>query len=559
MARKKLGELLVETGSITQEQLEKALAFHKSSGERLGRVLVNMRFITETALLKVLEQKLGVPLIDPATTPIDPNAAQLIPMTLAERYVAIPISKTGNRLMVVMADPTNFYAIDDMRMVTQCEIDPALASESSIMRAIDQTYGVSELVQKSISQMQRDDYVYTAEMETAEYAPVINIVNSLISQAIKSGASDIHLEPMENHMRARVRIDGVLREITTFPKHTQGAIISRVKILASMDIAERRTPQDGRIQVQEAGRAVDLRVSSLPTLYGEKVVMRILDQKAVILDVNLLGFSEDNLRRFRVLYKHSYGMILITGPTGSGKTTTLYSTLTELNTPTKNIITVEDPVEYRMPGINQVQVNPKAGMTFVTGLRSILRQDPNIIMVGEIRDLDTAEIAIRAALTGHLVLSTLHTNDAAGALTRLVDMGVEPFLVASCVLGVVAQRLVRKVCPECREEYLPQPGSPECVVLSGSLNVCATVYHGKGCLHCANTGYRGRMAVHEVLSMSHGIRELLMNRASTAMIAEKAASEGMVSMQRDGVQKALDGLTTVEEVMRVAYSENWEF
>ena len=557
MVRKKIGELLVESGAITREQLEKALVFHSSTGERLGKVLVKMNIITESELLKVLEQKLGVPLIDPTTAVIDKQVAQLIPMTLAERYVAIPISKNGNRLTVAMADPTNFYAIDDLRMVTQYEIEPALAAEHNILRAIDQTYGVSELVQKSISQMQKDDYVYTSEMETAEYAPVINIVNSLISQAIKSGASDIHLEPMENNMRARLRVDGVLREITTFPKHTQGAIISRVKILANMDIAERRMPQDGRIQVQETGRSVDLRVSSLPTLYGEKIVMRILDQKAVILDVNLLGFTAENLERFRSLYKHSYGMILITGPTGSGKTTTLYSTLTELNSPTKNIITVEDPVEYRLAGVNQVQVNPKAGMTFVNGLRSILRQDPNIIMVGEIRDLDTAEIAIRAALTGHLVLSTLHTNDAAGALTRLVDMGIEPYLVASSVIGVVAQRLVRKVCPECRQEYIPEKGSPECVVLPDDVEACATVYKGTGCLNCSYTGYRGRMAVHEVLPVSSAIRDLLMKRASTAMLAEKAAEEGMRTMQQDGVDKTLEGLTTVSEVLRVAYSENW--
>jgi type IV pilus assembly protein PilB len=556
--RKRLGELLLESGLLTVDQLDKALAFQKNSGERLGRVLIQLGYITEKGLLAALELKLGFPLIDPTVIVLDRNIVQLVPMSLAERYVVIPIRRSGNRLVVAMADPTNFYAIDDLRMVTQCEIEPALASETNILKAVDQAYGVSELVQKSISQIQKDDYTYTSEIETAEYAPVINIVNSLISQAIKNGASDIHLEPMENSLRIRFRIDGILREMTTFPKHTQGAILSRVKILANMDIAERRMPQDGRIQVQESGRSVDVRVSSLPILYGEKIVLRILDQKAVILDVNALGFSDENLDKFQKMYHHSYGMILITGPTGSGKTTTLYSALTAVNTLTKNIITVEDPVEYHLNGINQVQVNPKAGMTFASGLRSILRQDPNIIMVGEIRDLETAEIAIRAALTGHLVLSTLHTNDAAGALTRLVDMGIEPFLVASSVLGTMAQRLVRKICPVCRQEYIPPDGSPECVILTDSFNSCAPVYRGKGCMHCNNSGYQGRMAVHEVMPMSNTIRELLLQHASTSDIAKAAMADGMKSMQKDGVQKALAGLTSVEEVLRVAFSGNWE-
>ena len=436
--RKRLGELLVESGKINQEQLEQALLIHKRTGDRLGQVLVDLGYITETGLLRVLEHNLGIPLIDLSTVRPEKEAVRLVPMSLAERHGIIPIRKKGNRLMVAMVDPTNFFAIDDLRMVTQCEIEPALAVEADIQKAIDQYYGVSDLVEKSVSQIQKDEYTFSTEIETSEDAPVINIVNSLISQAVKTGASDIHLEPQEKGLRVRFRVDGVLREMTSFPKHTQGAIISRVKIISGMDIAEKRSPQDGRIQVQEAGRSVDVRVSSLPTIYGEKIVLRVLDQKASILDVDALGFSVDNLRKFRKMYKHTYGMILITGPTGSGKTTTLYSVLTELNSATQNIITIEDPVEYRLTGINQVQVSNKAGMTFATGLRSILRQDPNIIMVGEIRDRETAEIAIRAALTGHLVLSTLHTNDATGAVTRLVDMGIEPFLVASSVLGVVA-------------------------------------------------------------------------------------------------------------------------
>ncbi len=556
--RKRLGEMLVEAGKVTPEQLEKALAAHKRSGERLGRVLVQQGVITEASLLKVLEEALGIPLIDLSVTPPVKEAVRLIPMSLAERHHVIPVRKVGNRLVVAMVDPTNFFAIDDLRMVTQCDIEPVMASEADIRHAIEQSYNVSDLVEKSVSRLNKDEYVYSSDIETSEDAPVINIVNSLISQSIRTGASDIHLEPLENGLRVRFRVDGVLREITSFPKHTQGAIISRVKIISNMDIAEKRVPQDGRIQVQESGRSVDVRVSSLPTIYGEKIVMRILDQKAIILDVDALGYSPNNLQKYKRMYRHSYGMILITGPTGSGKTTTLYSTLTELNSAAKNIITIEDPVEYRLNGINQVQVNNRAGMTFANGLRSILRQDPNIIMVGEIRDRETAEIAIRAALTGHLVLSTLHTNDAAGAVNRLIDMGVEPFLVASSVLGSIAQRLVRTICPECRTSYEPEPDSAEFLVTAETGEACKMVYQGKGCLHCGNTGYRGRMAVHEVMPMTSRLREMVVRRASTSELAQEAIAEGMQTMQQDAVQKVRSGLTTVEELMRVAYSDAGE-
>ena len=553
--RKRLGEMLAEAGKITPEQLEKALAVQKRSGERLGRIVVKLGFVTESGLLEVLEKSLGIPVVDLSITPPDKEVVRLIPMSLAERHGVIPLRKKGNRLSVAMVDPTNFFAIDDLRMVTQSEIEPVMASEADISKAIEQSYSVSDLVEKSVSQLQKEEYTYQSEMETSEDVPVINIVNSLISQSIKNGASDIHMEPLENGLRVRFRIDGVLREIASFPKHTQGAIISRVKITSGLDIAEKRMPQDGRIQVQEAGRSVDIRVSSLPTIYGEKIVLRILDQNATLLDVGSLGFTADNLEKYRNMYRHSFGMILITGPTGSGKTTTLYSTLTELNTITKNVITIEDPVEYRLDGINQVQVNNRAGMTFANGLRSILRQDPNIIMVGEIRDKETAEIAVRAALTGHLVLSTMHTNDAAGALTRLIDMGIEPFLVASSVLGCIAQRLVRRICPECRAPYMPDQDSPDCMMLPESANACATVFQGAGCIQCGYTGYRGRVAVHEVMPMTPRLRELVVKRAATTELAKVAVEEGMQTMQHDGLQKVLSGWTTVSEVIRVAYSE----
>ena len=556
--RKRLGELLIEAQKITQDQLDQALAAQKRSGERLGRVLIKQGAITEPVLLEVLVQNLGIPLVDLSATPPDKEAARLIPMSLAERHGVIPIRKKGNRLTVAMTDPTNFFAIDDLRMVTQCEIEPVMTMEADILRAIQQTYTVTDLVEKSVSQLQKDEPLFASEIETSEDAPVINIVNSLISQAVKNGASDIHLEPMENGLRVRFRIDGVLREATSFPKNIQGSIVSRVKIISNMDIAEKRVPQDGRLQVQEEDRPIDIRASSLPTIYGEKIVLRLLDQKSAILDVDALGFSPDNLEKYKAMYRHSFGMILITGPTGSGKTTTLHSTLNELNTVAKNIITIEDPVEYRLAGINQVQVNNKAGMTFANGLRSILRQDPNIIMVGEIRDKETAEIAIRAALTGHLVLSTMHTNDAAGAVTRLIDMGIEPFLVASSVLGCVAQRLVRRVCPECRTSYTPDIDSPECVLMEGvdSTAVCRMLYKGTGCIHCGNTGFRGRVAIHEVMPMTSKLRDLTIHSYSAAEIERAAVDEGMRTMQQDGIDKAMKGFTTISEVIRVAYEEN---
>ncbi len=553
--RKRLGELLIEAEKITPEQLEKALAVQKKTGERLGQVIIGLEYLSEIELLQLLERQLGVRLIDLSTNIPEHEATSLITASLAERHQLIPVRKNGNKLVVAMSDPTNFFAIDDVRMITNYEIEPVIAAERDIRRAIDEAYSVTELVEKAVTQLKKEDFAALSELETADDAPIISIVNSLITQAIKASASDIHVEPMEKHLRVRFRIDGVLREVVQFPKHAQNALVSRIKIMAEMDIAEKRVPQDGRIKVKEAGRDIDLRISTLPTIHGEKVVMRILDQKAVLLDMGSLGYSEDNLAKYRKMYHQSYGMILVTGPTGSGKTTTLYSTLTELNTPTKNIITVEDPVEYRLPGVNQVQVNPKAGLLFSSGLRSILRQDPNIILVGEIRDNETAEIAIRSALTGHLVLSTLHTNDAAGAVTRLVDMGIEPFLVASSVLGAIAQRLVRRICPDCRQAYIPEPGSPECLFASGGQTGCAPFFKGAGCTRCGHTGYRGRIAIHEVMPMSPTIREMVTRRDPSGLLAKQAQNEGMRTMQQDGIAKAIAGQTTIQEVMRVAYSE----
>lgn len=552
--RKRLGDLLIEAGLLTQESLEKALSVQKKTGERLGRVLINLGYITEEAMIEVLEFQLGVPHVNLSNMMINRDVAAAIPATLAERYQVIPIKKEGKKLTLAMVDPTNFFAVDDVQMVTGCDVAPVIAAEREILRAINESYGVKEIMEKAVNKLRPDDAVLATELQTADDAPVISIVNSLITQAIKERASDIHVEPQDKHVRVRFRVDGVLREVITFPKHTHAAIISRIKIMSEMDIAEKRLPQDGRIKIQEQGREIDIRVSTLPTILGEKAVMRILDKKAVILDIKGLGFSADNLMRYRRLFSQSYGMVLVTGPTGSGKTTTLYSTLTEVNAPGKNIITVEDPVEYRLDGINQVQVNHKAGLTFANGLRSILRQDPNIVMVGEIRDVETADIAIRAALTGHLVFSTLHTNDAPGAVTRLIDMGIEPFLVSSSVLGVVAQRLVRVICPDCKQTFNPEADSPERLFLGASPEQELRLFRGAGCHRCGHTGYRGRMSIHEVMTVSTTIRELVNKRASSDELAAAARSEGMRTMREDGILKAQEGLTSIEEIMRVAYS-----
>jgi len=554
MKRKRLGDLLIDTGWITQLQLENALETQKKSGKRLGKVLIDLNYVAEDAMIQVLEFQLGVPHVNLSNMCIMPAVAALIPVALAERHQIIPIKKSGKKITLAMVDPTNFFAIDDVRMVSGFDVEAVIATEKDVLQAIRESYGVQDLVDKAVNQMRPDETQVSTTMQTADDAPIISLVNSFISQAIKDVASDIHIEPQEKALRVRFRIDGMLREIGSFPRDIHAAIVARIKIISEMDIAEKRIPQDGRIKVREAGRDVDVRVSTLPTIMGEKVVMRLLDQKAVILDINKLGFSPGNKAIYQKLYSQSYGMILVTGPTGSGKTTTLYSTLTTVNSPSKNIITLEDPVEYRLAGINQVQVNPKTGLTFANGLRSMLRQDPNIVLIGEIRDGETADIAIRAALTGHLVFSTLHTNDAAGAITRLLDMNVEPFLVASSVLGVVAQRLVRVVCQECKTGYQPEPDSLERIFVGALPNEALTLYRGIGCSRCSNNGYRGRMAIHEVMPITAKLREAINRKASSDEISSIAISQGMVTMRQDGIQKALAGLTDIQEVMRVAYA-----
>jgi len=557
---------LVGDGLINEEQLQKALGVQSKNGERLGKTLINMGFVSEERILQALERQLGIERVNLLQYPLDRDAALLIPAQLAERHKVLPLKKAGRRLILAMADPTNFFAIDDVRMVTGFDVQPVIVAEGELEQAIGNAYGVRDIVERAVTKLQEEELAAVSEIQTADDAPIIGIVNGLISQAVRARSSDIHIEPMERQVRVRFRIDGVLREIVTFPKATQNAIVSRIKIMADMDIAEKRMPQDGRIKVQEKGRDIDIRASTLPTVLGEKVVLRILDRAAVVLDISSLGFSKHNFERYQRMYSQSYGMILVTGPTGSGKTTTLYSTLVEINSPEKNIITIEDPVEYMLAGVNQILVNSKAGLTFASGLRSILRQDPNIVMVGEIRDSETADIAVRAALTGHLVLSTLHTNDATGAISRLIDMGAEPFLVASSVLGVVAQRLVRIICPNCKESYSLEAGSTDQLFLKSSrefsdealkerlANPNLTLYRGRGCERCGGSGYRGRMTINEVMPLSPGLQEALIHQSSARELFSIATGEGMVPMRQDGILKALDGLTTVDEVIRVAYS-----
>lgn len=553
-SKKLLGEQLVEKGLISRDKLWEALRVQSKTGEKLGRVLVNMGLVTEEHIEEAMGSRRE------SLKNIDPEIIRIIPEQLVKRHNVIPLRKEGNKLVVAMTDPLNVVAIDDLRLVTGLEIEPVPAEKREIKSAINKHFGMtfyeaSEKYDPGLAGYERRA-LSLEEENRANDAPVIRLVNSLFIKAIEDNASDIHIEPNETGLRVRYRIDGVLKEVMQLPRKVRAAAISRIKIMSDMNITEKRIPQDGRTRLRLGQKEYDLRVSTLPTVYGEKVVTRILDKTGIAgFTLEQLAFLPENLKKFQEALRNSYGMVLITGPTGSGKTTTLYTALNRLNSIEKNIITVEDPVEYMLPGINQTQVNVKAGMTFAAGLRSILRQDPDIIMVGEIRDTETAEIAVRAANTGHLVLSTLHTNDAPGAITRLVDMGIEPFLVASSVLVVVAQRLVRRICPHCKESYQLKGDAPEKMFLGVGPEEEVTLYRGVGCNKCGNIGYRGRLPIHEVLTVNAKLRSLIIDNAPVDRVREKAFAEGMISLRQDGIEKAKRGFTTIQEVMRVAYSE----
>lgn len=560
LVKKRLGDLLIDSKVITEDQLKEALAAQKRSGQRLGEALINLGFITEQDIINALEMQLGIPKIS-LVNRIDQVLIKSLPEALIRRHRIIPVSRDGNRMIVAMFDPLNVVALDDIHLNTGCEVEPVLASQKEIDTVIQKVFGLSFVQDAFSSTLTEEDSQLGSQTisfgdETgAEDSPVVRLVNTLIRQAINENASDIHIEPLKEQVRVRFRIDGLLHEATVLPKSTLSSLVTRLKILANLDIAEKRLPQDGRFQIKYGKREVDLRVSTLPTVFGEKVVMRLLVKNTNILAVEQLGFNQRNLQEFSGIIRHSYGMILITGPTGSGKTTTLYAVINELNNKERNIITIEDPVEYVMHGVNQTQVNIKAGMTFAAGLRSILRQDPDVIMIGEIRDAETAAIAVKAATTGHLVLSTLHTNDAAGAITRLIDMGIESFLVASSVIGIVCQRLVRLLCPHCKEAYQLAPESPEREFLGLPVQQPVTLYRPKGCDNCNNIGYKGRTAIQEVLPVSNSIRQMAKQRASEQEIKARARSEGMITMREDGIKKVLEGVTSVKEVMRVAFTE----
>ncbi len=547
--RKRLGDLLLESGLITENQLKQALE-DKTESQKLGDILLQKGFITEQQLIEVLEFQLGIPHVSLFRYPVDTTLTNLIPKEMARRHSLIALRKEGDKLFVAMADPMDFYAIDDLRLLTGFHIEPVIASKDEILRAINKFYdldeGVKELFNEAPTEIQE-------EKITNEDSPVVKLVNQILQNAIQQRASDIHVDPHETKVILRYRVDGVLRTERALPKSMQGVLTARIKIMANLDITESRIPQDGRIKVNLEAHHIDLRVSTLPTVYGEKIVMRVLDLGSSLNNLSQLGFNQINFNKFKNLIKKPTGIVLITGPTGSGKSSTLYAALNHLNSEHVNIITIEDPVEYQLEGINQIQVNANVGMTFAKGLRAILRQDPNIIMVGEIRDRETADVAVRASLTGHLVLSTLHTNDSLGTITRLIDMGVEPFLVASSLSGVVAQRLVRRVCRDCGQLQEPTVRELEIFVKRG-ISV-DKVNRGKGCGTCNMTGYKGRVAIHELLVINDDLKRAIMNRESYTTLRELAIKNETIFLIDDGLLKVQQGLTTTEEILRVTTAE----
>jgi type IV pilus assembly protein PilB len=553
--KRRLEEILLAEGLLDADQLELARAEQAKTKSSLGRVLIELGMISEGALVAALAKQIGLAYVDLTETQIDPVAAAAISENLCRRYSCIPIAYEDNKIVVAMSDPANVFAIDDIRTITGMEVKAVVTTRTDVMNAIGNMQRMDQSVedfaaQAAAEEAEIDDLSKVKEL--VEDAPIVKFVNLLITQAVQERASDIHIEPQEREMRIRTRIDGVLHEVMRSPKSIQSGVISRLKIMSDINIAERRIPQDGRVGLVVGGKAVDLRVATLPTVYGEKVVIRILNKSSVMLNLQDLGFSEHNYTRFESSFTKPYGMILVTGPTGSGKSTTLYATLNILNSAEKNIITVEDPVEYRLPGVNQIQINPKAGLTFASALRSILRSDPDIVLIGEIRDRETAQIAVEAALTGHLVLSTLHTNDAPSAISRLNEMGIEPFLVSSAVDCVLAQRLIRVLCDRCKEPYLPTEES----LIEAKIPIppdgdLPKLYRAVGCSHCSKTGYRGRLAVHEVMLKSEEIERLTAERRSSEEIGRIARAQGMTTLRDDGLAKVLEGKTSIEEIMRV--------
>ncbi len=560
----RLGDLLLREGLITKDQLDKALQEQKSSGQRLGYNLVKMGFVQETEITKMLARQYRMPAVDLARFEVDPKIVKMIPADVALKHLVLPLKREGRTLTVAMADPTNLSVLDDLKFITRYDIFAVIAGEYTLRTAIDKYY---EQVDQQLDSLLKDieqegeegelEVVEQKEDEEqagtgigADDAPVVKLINAILTDAVKRGASDIHIEPFEHEIRVRYRIDGALLEVMKPPMKLKAALTSRIKIMSALNIAERRVPQDGRIKLKMGRRVIDFRVSTLPVLFGEKIVMRILDKGNLTLDLSKFGFEPKSEADLLRAILNPYGMVLVTGPTGSGKTTTLYSALSRINTIEVNIMTAEDPVEYNLMGINQVLVRNEVGMTFAAALKAFLRQDPNIIMVGEIRDIETGGIAIKAALTGHLVLSTLHTNDAPSTITRMIDMGIEPFNVASAVNLIVAQRLVRRICLECKTEHAYAP--EELKALGGDTKEFAGVsfYKGAGCDACGGTGYKGRAGLYEVMSLSPELRRMILKGASASELSEQAVKEGMLTLRMDGLVKIKKGVTTLEEVVK---------
>lgn len=563
--RQSIGEILQQKYSLSQGQLEEALRIQKEKGGRLGEILVRLRYIREEQLLEAMGIQLEIPYtprLDKGQ--IEPDLVRLVPIGFAKRHELIPLRGNQEKVLVATSNPLNLSALDDLRVILSRDINLTLAPSAEILNCIHQIYerpsDSAEQVIETLNVDSLDDLASGLNepvdlLEATDEAPIIRLVNSLMFEAVKRRASDIHLEPFERELVVRYRIDGILYNILSTPKRLQSSIISRVKIMAGLNIAEKRLPQDGRIGIKIAGRDIDIRVSCIPTAHGERLVLRLLDKTHLLLRLDDLGLEAGTLRQMDQLIHMSHGILLVTGPTGSGKTTTLYAALSAINSPDKNIITIEDPIEYQIKGIGQMQVNPKIDLTFANGLRSILRQDPDVIMVGEIRDVETAEIAIHASLTGHLVFSTLHTNDSAGAITRLLDMGIEPFLVSSSVVAIIAQRLVRILCPACRKSYVPTAEELEKLGLDPKTARGKTFYRAQGCANCMNTGYRGRTGIYEVLVLDDEIRGMILAKADANTIKNRAVEKGMATLKQDGAGKVIRGMTTTEEVLRVTQAE----
>lgn len=552
---KRIGDILIDCGIITDEQLQSVLDKQVNSNRRIGELLIEEKLVTESDIIDALEMQLGIPHFNPDRLLIQPQLLSLINENLARKHVMIPIKRDGNLLTVVMADPLNIYAKEDIQIATGCEIATAIGLSKDILSAIEHNYG-QQRAEKAVEDFKRQQTVELISedevdsLEEISSAPVVRFINTLMSQAIKLRASDIHIEPYEDILRVRFRVDGLLQEFMAPSRAAHSAIVTRIKIMAGMDIAEKRVPQDGRVETVYNGIEIDLRVSTLPTVYGEKIVIRILNRSQFAASKQELGLTKEDSRIYDSLLKNPHGIIIVTGPTGSGKSTTLYSMLNELNTMHRNIITVEDPVEYKLKGINQVQVNQKAGLTFASGLRSILRQDPDVVMIGEIRDAETAQIAVRAAITGHLVLSSMHTNDAASAVTRLIDLGVEPYLVSTSLVGVISQRLVRRICNTCKESYVAPPEETRFLGEEKQM----PLFKGRGCPECGNTGYLGRTAVHEIMVVNGSIRSGINGNTDVDELRRTACTNGMRLLFDKCIELACTGTTTMEEFIRVAYT-----